>query len=232
MSEFQFKQFSLRDDHSPMKISTDAVLLGAWTNEDPSEILDIGTGCGIIAIMLAQKTNAVIDAVEINAAAAEEAKRNVSACKWKELIHIHPISFKEFFLKSDKKYGLIVSNPPYFSDLLKSPNKLKNLAKHDIQLTFDELISGVKKLLLPEGKFNVILSANESKVFRDKMIIEKLYCTKILEVRPTSTKPVNRLLMQFSFQKIPLVKDEFVIRNNKDFTEEYKFFTKDFYLRF
>lgn len=232
LTTFHFKQFSVSDDHAVMKISTDAVLLGAWSNEAATHILDIGTGCGIIALMLAQKTNAKIDAVEIDQATAAEAIQNIKNSTFGKQIHIHPISFQEFILKTKTKYDLIVSNPPYFKNLLKSKKEEKNLAKHDVKLTFEEIIHSAKTLLQSEGKLNIILPAYEGKVFSQIALLEGLYCNKILEVKPTTTKPANRLLMQFSFTKTQTDRKEIIIRRGNVFTDEYKLLTKDYYLKF
>jgi len=149
-----------------------------------------------------------------------------------EQIHIHPISFQNFILKTKTKYDLIVSNPPYFKNLLKSKKEEKNLAKHDVKLTFEEIIYGAKKLLQPKGKLNIILPTYEGKIFSQIALLEGLYCNKILEVKPTTTKPANRLLIQFSFIKTQTEKKEIIIRHGTDFTNEYQLLTKDYYLKF
>ncbi len=228
---FRFKQFSICDDRCTMKVGTDAVLLGAWINEDAKTILDIGTGCGIIAIMLAQKTNAVIDAVEIDNKSSEQAKENAENCKWHNRINVHNISFQQFYREQNKKYDIIATNPPYFSGSLKSPDDSRNLSKHDISLTFDELIEGVKCLLKKNGKFFIILPSNESLVFMQKALINSLYCNKILEIKPKKDKPTNRVLMQFEFKRKKQQKHELVLREKDgSYTKEYADFTKEFYL--
>jgi len=233
MPTFHFKQFSLCDDRSIMKIGTDAVLLGAWTNENALTVLDIGTGSGIIAMMLAQKINAKIIAIDIDKNSADQAKENIANCKWHNTIQVHHISFQEFWQTQNEKFDLVVTNPPYFHNSLKSLKNEKNLVKHNDQLSFDELIFGIKKILTTDGKFNIILPFKEGHVFKDKALTEGLYCNNILEIKPTSNKPINRLLMQFLFKKSfnPIV-DTLNIREKNDFTNEYKELTKEYYLKF
>jgi len=217
-----------------MKIGTDAVLLGAWTNENPQKILDIGTGSGIIAIMLAQKTTAYIDAIDIDEESVKQAKENIANCKWNDRINVSHISFQDFYRKQDKQYDLIITNPPFFTNSLKSPENLRNIAKHNDSLSFDEIITGVKLLLEENGKFNIVLPYNESIILKEKALINSLYCSKLLYVKPKPDKNCNRVLMQFSLQKeIPLQTDELIIRHeDNSYTEEYISFTKDYYLSF
>src|ERR1017187_8250144 len=110
---FAFKQFTIKQDKCAMKVGTDAVLLGAWVNSVNSKnILDIGTGTGVIAIMLAQKSDANIDAIDIDEKAVQQALQNVNSCPWKERINVHHTAFQNFSANQQKKYDLIVSNPP------------------------------------------------------------------------------------------------------------------------
>ncbi len=166
--EFVFKQFTILQDKCAMKVGTDAVLLGSWVNtSNTKKVLDIGTGTGIISLMLAQKSDATIDAIDIDANACMQALQNASNCRWKDRIHIHHISLQQFAASSDHRYDLIVSNPPYFVDSSKASEESRTNARHTDQLPFDDLLNGVLNLLSPEGKFYVILPTKESQVFRE-----------------------------------------------------------------
>src|SRR5437868_5022622 len=139
---FQFKQFIIQQDNCAMKVCTDACLFGAYiANELQSipvnTILDIGAGTGLLSLMLAQKTTAVIDAVEIDNAAFEQAKENIAASPWKEKINTYHADISTF--KTGKRYEHIISNPPFFEDDLRSNDEKKNFAKHDSSLTLENL---------------------------------------------------------------------------------------------
>ena len=235
MTNFKFKKFSVSDDSSAMKIGTDAVLLGAWTDVSNSNtILDIGSGSGIIAMMLAQRTKAKIEGVEINEKSYLQAEKNVGNSNWQNRIKFFHKSFQEFYKNTKTKYDLIVSNPPYFSNSLKTPNQSRTIARHNDLLSYEEIIIGVKKILKQDGKFYLILPATESKIFIDRALIESLYCSEMLLVKDKKEKPIKRILMKFELLRHSQTKkDELIIRNNDgSFTQEYKNLTSDFYLQF
>jgi tRNA1Val (adenine37-N6)-methyltransferase len=165
---FVFKQFTIQQDKCPMKVGTDAVLLGAWikpTNE--KRILDIGTGTGILAIMLAQKSTALIDAIDIDISAVEQAKQNAEFCKWRDRVNVEHITLQQYSKQTDKRYDLIVANPPYFKDSFKPLEEGRTLARHNDYLPFDELVEGVIALLEKKGKFFVILPNKEAGILKD-----------------------------------------------------------------
>ncbi|MCD4730495.1 MAG: methyltransferase, partial [Bacteroidales bacterium] len=197
-------------------------------------ILDIGTGSGIIALMMAQKTDVKIEAIDIDYDSIQEAKMNFKNSPWIDnLVAIHsPLT--DFVKQSKKKYNLILSNPPYFNNSLKSLSDRKNLSKHASTLTHEELLSGVKKLISSNGIFTVIIPYDLMSSFKNTALIEGLYCNKKLIIYPTPKKPANRTLMEFSLNRPShLNEDELIIRNDSgNFTEEYKIFTRDFYLDF
>lgn len=233
--EFVFKQFKILQDKCAMKVGTDAVLLGSWVNASNAKtILDIGTGTGIIALMLAQKSNAIIDAIDIDNNAFMQAAENITDCKWKERIHIHHISLQQYSAGSNHKYDLIVSNPPYFVDSSKALEESRTNARHTDQLPFGDLLNGVLNLLNPDGIFCVILPTKESQVFRDMAEEQNLFLTKLTRVITRTDKPEKRLLMQFEFTKKTI--EEYFIIIEKDerhsYTDEYKELTKDYYLGF
>jgi tRNA1Val (adenine37-N6)-methyltransferase len=233
--EFVFKQFKITQDKCAMKVGTDAVLLGSWVNtSNANTILDIGTGTGIIALMLAQRSNAMIDAIDIDNNAFVQASENVAACKWKEHIHVHHISLQQYARVTDKKYDIIVSNPPYFVDSSKASEESRSNARHTDQLPYDDLLKGVLALLNPNGKFYVILPTKESEQFRDLAEENKLFLTKLTRVITRTDKPEKRWLMRFEFTRKSFSEDSITIEEDErhSYTEAYKELTKDYYLAF
>ena len=143
-SSFEFKQFTIKQDKCAMKVGTDAVLLGSWATANGSHlILDVGTGTGIIAMMLAQKTIAHIDAIDIDELACIQAAQNVSESKFFGRVEVMHTSLQQYVKNAQKKYDLIITNPPYFEQSLKSSDEQRSCARHADVLPFDELIDGV-----------------------------------------------------------------------------------------
>lgn len=233
---FEFKKFKIRQDKCAMKVGTDAVLLGAWVVPNGStKILDIGTGTGIIAMMLAQKSTATITAIDIDKESTEQAKLNVLESVFSSSITVQHISFQELARSSPDKFDLIVSNPPFFIDSLKSNGDSRNIARHNDLLSFEDLLGGVKKLLTDKGKFCVILPKNESVIFRDLAKSKGLYLSKLLRIRTRSEKDSEkRHLMQFEFKETEFSESTLVIEadSHRNYTEEYKTLTKEYYLKF
>ena len=230
---FQFKQFDIEDEASTMKVGTDAILLGSWVNTDNCRsILEIGTGSGVIALMLVQKTKAKITALDIDSNSISQAKKNFSKSKLAEQIIVQNISFQDFIKSSDKTFDLIVSNPPFFNNLLKSPKVKRNLAKHNDNLSYEDLIWGAKKILSENGSLYTIFPYSEGKAFREKAEINNLFCIKTLLIKPNIKKPVNRILFQFQFNKpAKIIENKITIRNeNNSFSKEFVDLTKDYYL--
>jgi tRNA1Val (adenine37-N6)-methyltransferase len=229
---FKFKQFEVFDDRSPMKVGTDSILLGAWTGTEGAErILDIGTGCGILALMLAQKSNAQIDAVDIDQGAVEQAQVNFRNSPWAAQLRSHQVSFQDFSENSEMEYGLIVSNPPYFDEKNALVSSTKSGAKHTFNLSHPILIQGVKKLLKADGSFCVILPKVEGDLFLQSAFKEGLYCTKKTAVKPVQNKPPNRLLLEFRFHNQILDENELVIweRPGKEYAPAFKKLTEAYY---
>jgi len=231
---FHFKKFSLSDKDCAMKIGTDAVLLGSWTETlEYKSILDIGTGSGIIAMMLAQKSAACIDAIEIDKNAALTAENNFNNCPWKERLKLYYLSLSEFVFTNTHKFDLIVSNPPYFQNSKLSVNPLKNIAKHNISLSYEELIFSVSKLLNTNGKFCVILPFDQMHTFAEIGLKNNLTTTHITEVIPIANKVPNRVLMQLTndMENSDCINDKLIIRQDvSNYTKDYKELTKDFLL--
>jgi len=233
---FAFKQFTVKQDKCAMKVGTDAVLLGAWTKPNGAiNILDIGTGTGIIAMMLAQKSTALIDAIDIDEAACLQAQENVNECKWKERISIHHLSLQALAGSAGKNYDLIVSNPPYFIDSSKASDIERTTARHTDLLPFEELVDGVLKLLSKNGKFCVILPFKEGELFRDMTERKKLFLCKMTRVKSRADKTTDkRLLMEFGRERKSFSESSIVIEQDErhSYTDEYKELTKDYYLAF
>lgn len=232
---FQFKRFNVQDENCAMKVGTDAVVLGAWINaENSKSILDIGTGSGIIALMLAQKSSATIDAIDIDSASIHDAEKNFKESPWSEKLKAIHCSLSAYAYQSEKKYDLILSNPPYFINSLKSVSERKNISKHTSTLNHEELLSGAKSLITPEGRFSVIIPYDQVDSFVNIALVEGLFCINKLIIYPTKKKPANRIILEFSLNRSDKTKEgELTIRDNLgSFTEQYKNLTKDFYLNF
>lgn len=235
---FAFKQFTIIQDKCAMKVGTDAVLLGAWVKTyGVRKALDIGTGTGVIALMLAQKSGAHIDAIDIDSNAAVEAKDNVNNSPWKERVHVQNISLQDFAKITDEQYDLIVSNPPYFVDSLLSSEANRTAARHTVLLSFEDLIAGVKKMLNKEGKLYVILPVREGEQFIQLAAAHHLHLRRITRVKSTPDKIEKRWMMQFGFQSKSQISDSVLVMEKDpqvrhSYTDEYKELTKEYYLQF
>ncbi len=231
---FQFKMFSIEQDQCTMKVGTDGILLGAWAPiEMARRILDIGTGTGLIAIMLAQRTKeARVDAVEIEAAACKQASDNMANAPWSDRLKAINIAIQEYAVSKVEPYDLIVSNPPFFSGGTFSKNQDKNQVRHTVKLPHGELLTAVRTLLAPAGKFCVVLPLIEGLRLKELARSYNLYCTRITEVFPRSDKQLERLLMQFEKKEVSLRKEKLVLLQGKDNnrTAEYASLTNEFYL--
>lgn len=234
-SAFRFKQFSIYDNACAMKLGADSVLLGGLTETQHSlYVLDIGTGCGILALMLAQKSNALIDAVEIEASASHQAFENFEQSKWSERIKIYHDSIQEYSDKCSRKYECIVCNPPYFQGYLKSPDENKNFAKHNTYLNFDELSICVKKLLSENGLFWAIIPVSEKNNFQKAFLNSGLYCRKIINIFDKPEKEPHRIVFCFSTTIPETTENKSLYIKNSDSTPSKAFIelTKDFYINF
>lgn len=233
-SYFRFKQFAVRQEKAAMKVGTDGVLLGAWVDAtDAQTALDVGTGTGLIALMLAQKSTAYIEAVEIDTPSSRQAEENVKRSPWSNRIKVFNIAFQEFALNTGKKFDLIVSNPPYFIESLKSPEHARTTARHAELLSHDDLLKGVVKLINDKGRFAGIFPYVEGNVFTAKAANYGLYCAKRVTVIGKEHHPPKRLLLEFGHVKTYAVESTLCIRlADISFSDEYRLLTKDFYLAF
>lgn len=240
---FQFKQFRIEQDQTTMKVGTDGVLLGAWASvQQAKRILDIGTGTGVIALMLAQRTiteGGHIDAVEIDEAAFQQATNNAQQSPFAAQVRIFHDSIQTFAQRHattmpTTKYDLIVSNPPFFTGGTFSSDENKNRVRHTIKLSHSDLLNTTRQLLHKDGRFCVILPLIEGLRFIEIARTYGFHCTQKVEVLPKASKPIGRLLLQFEFIHKPLIVNTLTIRGEgeNDFTDEYKTLTKDFYTVF
>ena len=231
---FSFKKFTIYQDKSAFKVGTDSVLLGACSDvSGVNSILDIGSGTGLISIMLAQRCDAAITAIEPDHKSFVQTCENVSRCDWHSRIKVININLQNF--NPDKgKFDLIVTNPPYFSDSLKNPDPRKSAARHNDSLTTKELLGGVVKFLDEKGSMQLIMPYVEGSVFIAEAHKYGLFCNSILKIRPLPTAEIRRLILTFSrIQKKPVEKFLTIERGKRhEFTEEYINLTKDFYLKF
>jgi tRNA1Val (adenine37-N6)-methyltransferase len=233
---FEFKEVKIKQDKCAMRVSTDAVLLGAWVIPNGSRsILDIGTGTGVIAMMLAQKSKAAITAIDIDKDSTEQARVNVEESIFKGQVDVVHSSFQELVKNFNGKFSLIVTNPPYFIDCLKANSDPRTTARHTDSLSFSDLIGGVKKLLEERGKFCLILPTKEAMLFREMAQSKGLYLSKLLRIRTTMEKDSEkRHLMQFEFKESEFSESTLIIEaeGRHKYTQEYKELTKDYYIHF
>ena len=221
-----------------MKVGTDAVLLGAWVSVDefPDAILDIGSGTGIISLMLAQRCDAMtIDAVEIDEKAHEQCVENFEISDWGDRLFCYNASFNDFVKEmedEEEKYDLIISNPPFYNDDFESNNEARNKARFTSSLSFDNLISGTAKLLSEKGKFSVIIPYKEENDFVSIAKNNQLYLTKVCRIKGNETSAIKRSLLTFSFVKEKPQEEELIIEIDRhQYTQKYINLTKDFYLK-
>ncbi len=233
-SPFVFKQFTIHQDKTAMKVGTDGVLLGAWApTENATSILDIGTGTGLIALMLAQRSDAQqIDAIEIEDDAFEQAVDNFENSDWADRLFCYHASLQEFADEMEAQYDLIVSNPPFYTDDFESPNNQRSLARFESALPFEELIASCVKLLAKNGQLALIIPFKEEEKVVKIALKNKLFPQKITRVKGTINTEIKRSLLLFSFQENQPIIDELIIEISRhQYTDAYKALVKDFYLK-
>jgi len=238
---FQFKQFKVHQDRCAMKIGTDGVLLGAWSSieHDPQSILDIGTGTGIIALQLAQRSSAgTIDAIEIDEQAHEQCTHNFEYSSWADRLFCYHGSVQEFASEMEHKYDLIVSNPPFFKAPKSKGSQTQNtsqeraVARFTDTLPFKHLVVCAAHLLSQNGVFCTILPQKEADSFIEIAAQNKLFISKICTIRGTKTSKIKRCLLAFSLhQSKPKTQELTIEISRHNYTQEYKNLVRDFYVK-
>ncbi len=213
-----------------MKVGTDAVIIGAWANISTDDsILDIGTGCGIIALMAAQRSNGHITAIEIDEGAALQSKENFEHSPWSKRIDLIHGSIQQF--KPAKLFDLIICNPPFFRNSLKAPDHQRNLARHNDSLSFGNLLFSVDMLLSEQGSFAFILPTTEAFELITLASAHQFHLNRYCTVYSREGKSPNRIMAEISRHESEQIKERLCIRDsNNQYTTEYKELTKDFYL--
>ena len=219
-----------------MKVGTDGVLLGAWCSLEslPKTILDIGTGTGIISLMLAQRSSAItIDGVEVDPSAYMQTVDNFENSDWSDRLYCYNTSFQKFVDDTNKEtYDLIVSNPPFYTEDYITKNSSRNKARFTSSLTFKELIGGISKILSKSGFFSTIIPFKEESTFICLAEQHSLHLNKICRVQGNKNSDIKRSLMIFSFNKVKISETNLIIENSRHkYTKEYEELTNNFYLK-
>lgn len=233
MSLFSFKQFKINQSKTAAKVGTDGVLLGAWIplDHNPQHILDIGSGTGVIALMLAQRTiNAQVTAIEIDRSAYEECLDNFFMSPWSQRLHcIHGDIIKQ---ELNDSFDLIVSNPPFYRDNTFAPNQQRHIARNTASLDFNQLVEKSAKLLNPNGIFSVIVPYKEESSICTVAEKYHLYPFKLTWIKGHPNAVIKRSLIAFSRANISFEPTELVIEEKRhQYTTEYQNLTRDFYLK-
>lgn len=230
---FQFKSFTIEQSGAKMKVGTDGVLLGAWVDASNCQrILDIGTGTGVIAIMLAQRNaEAQVTAVEIDREAAALARSNFQNAPWSQRLAVHEAAIQDYS-NDEGTFDLIVCNPPFFTGGTLSNNAERANVRHTVKLSHGDLLRSVRRLLSAEGKFDVVLPLIEGLRFKEMAEMSGFHCVRMTEIKGHIDKNVERLLLSFS--KRPAICKTDLISINKgtgrhEYTDEYVDLVKDFY---
>lgn len=226
---FRFKQFVIEQELCAMKVGTDGVLLGAWA-EGGQRILDVGTGTGVIAIMMAQRfPEAQVAALDIDEGAVLQARHNVAHSPFKDRVEVLHSSVQEFLPSKSKilhsKFDSIVANPPFFIDSLRAPDTQRNAARHTDTLSYDELMQSAARLLTDEGIISVIVPFDYRRRMDDAALFASLYPCRLCAVSTKEGKPPRRYLLSYSRRLRPLRSETLTIGS-----EAYQQLTQDFYL--
>lgn len=231
---FRFKQFTVHQELCAMKVCTDACLFGAWLSAKPffpstKHIMDIGAGTGLLSLIMAQKTIAMIDAVEMEESAAQQAKENFEVSPWKGQLTLIFNDIKELVIAP--KYDLVISNPPFYTNDLKSDNNKKNLALHSEALNLNELLQTSLKALANEGRLALLLPAHRADEFEKMALTNGLYLEEKAGVKQTEKHSWFRVLLLFSSIPSDTIYTEIIIKDAyNNYTKEFSELLKDYYL--
>jgi tRNA1Val (adenine37-N6)-methyltransferase len=241
-SYFQFKQFTVHQDQCAMKVTTDGCLFGAWIAERinsekfiTDSCLDIGTGTGLLSLMLVQKNPAIkIDAIEIDANAIEQAKANIAASPWSNNIQVLPADAREFV--SSHQYDIIISNPPFYENELKGADSKKNLAHHDGSLRLPEVLAIIRKNLSPHGCFFLLLPFKRTKEVKELLLLHNFIIEEIVFAKQSERHDYFRILIRGKLNNGNTTSSETVINeitvsmNQRQYTPAFVLLLKDYYL--
>lgn len=234
-SYFEFKKFTINQGKSAFKVTTDACILGAYINASKADLIcDIGTGTGVLALMLAQKfPNSKIEAVEIDNLSVIQAQENVNVSPWPDRITVYNESIQDFSINRGSNYNLIVCNPPYYEDHLKSKNNQNNLTRHNFRLSINELANSIDILLEDHGRFYTIMPPFSFQKLRLELGRFNIKLFEQLDIQSRLEKPLYRILGGFSRKPDKMKKNTLIIANdNGVYSEDYKKLLKDYYLVF
>lgn len=228
---FRFKQFDVLNDKTAMKVGTDGVLLGAWCDvASARRVLDVGTGCGLIALMVAQRNpGAMIHAIDVDVDAIDEAKFNFSNSPWSERLSAQVADFNDF---NSGQYDLIVSNPPFFINGVLPPNSGRLNARHTTMLTYDSLLGHSRQLLAVGGLLAIITPADVESAVRRCMVYHRLGLKRLTRVVPVEGATVKRLLWLITTcEEVQTAIDTLTITGlDRCYTSQYRNLTGDFYI--
>ncbi len=233
MGVFRFKGFSVRDDNSPMKVGADSVILGSWVDiYSTKSVLDVGSGCGLLSLMLAYRNNdLVITGVEINGNSLNDSLLNLASFNIPNQIKFVGIDFINF--EPEHKFELIISNPPYFSPTFLSPSVERNLARIQVKLDLELLFAKSIQLLASNGRLAIVYPFHQLDMAIEKAIKSGLKLQQKLIVRHKPASKPKRVFLVFGVNSSDIISSEMSIcDDNGDFTQEYRNLTKDFYLDF
>lgn len=237
---FRFKQFCIHQERSAMKVGTDGVLIGAWCTipDEAKQILDVGCGSGLIAIMLAQRTEhcrARIKAIDIDHDSTLQSHENVADTPWRDRIDVECVSLQDFCSREvNEKFDLVVSNPPFFVDSLKAPDPQRNNSRHCNTLSHRELLKCSAELLKDKGILAVVLPTNEAKQLVEMSAVYGFVVSRICAVKSTERKAEIRHLVEMikTTEWQSCNHTSLCIHSRADYSDEYKALTREFYLKF
>lgn len=243
MSAFHFKQFTIQQQKSAMKVGTDSILLGSWVQLNKVDsVLDIGAGTGILALLIAQRSDAkTIDAVEIDDATYEEAVTNFENSPWGDRLFCYHSSIQGFTKQIDDespptdlgRYDLIIANPPYFDASLKSKKTKRNIARQSLELNHSTLLKNTRSLLNKTGSCAFIIPYKNEDLFIKTANEHNLFVNRITRTKDTQNADNKRSLLQFSFQKSQVEISEFILKNeDHSYSDAFSQLTRDFYTIF
>ena len=232
--QFRFKQFSLEQDRCAMKVGTDGVLLGAWTSldHDPESIMDIGSGSGLMALQLAQRSDApMIDAVEIDHDAFEQCVANFEASPWSDRLFCYHASIQEYASEIEEEYDLIICNPPFFDQDVRSTDPKRDLARFEDALPLKHLMICALHLLSAEGRLSIVIPKEKEEEALALAAELDLFPRRLCRVQGSPNSPIKRVMLEFGLEQTPIQEQLLMLRNEDgSWTDEYVNLVDEFYL--